>query len=96
MSGVLTGAGLVFVITGTGGDYNFDNFQINGSGLGDVIATPAAGNATTTLSWVGNPAVNLQSATSLSPSNWQDVASTAGTLFDYRNEYRPAEILPAG
>lgn len=78
LTGTLTGAGLVFVVTGSGGDVNFDNFQINGSGLGAIIATPGAGNTTTTLSWVGNPAVNLQSATSLSPSNWTDVPNTLG------------------
>lgn len=77
LSGVMTGAGLVFVIVGSGGDYNFDNFQITGSGIGNIVYGPQIGN-TVDLSWVGNPAVNLQSATSLSPANWQDVPNTLG------------------
>ena len=38
----------------------------------------AVANGGFTLNWVGNPAVNLQSATTLSPPNWQDVANTLG------------------
>jgi hypothetical protein len=80
LSGVITGAGLVFVITGTGGDYNFDNFAINGTGVGNIVAGPLKGGSTTTLSWVGNPAVQLQSATSLANGgNWANVVpSTLG------------------
>jgi hypothetical protein len=73
----MTGAGLVFVITGSGGDYNFDNFQINGSGLGKIDYTVSGGNVI--LSWVGNPAVQLQSATTLANGgNWANVSGTLG------------------
>jgi hypothetical protein len=77
LGGVMTGAGLVFVTTGTGGNFNFDNFQITGTGLGGVNATSLSGGLLT-LTWVGNPVVNLQSTTNLAPANWQDVPNTLG------------------
>ena len=81
LAGVITGAGLVFVIGSGGGDDNFDNFTITGTGVGNIVlagATPP----TMTLKWVGNPAVQLQSATTLSGGgNWANV--TPGTLGKY-------------
>jgi hypothetical protein len=77
LGGVMTGAGLVFVTVGSGGNHNFDNFQITGTGLGGINVGPLTGG-NIKLSWVGNPLVNLQSATILSPSNWQDVPNTLG------------------
>jgi len=78
LSGVMTGAGLVFVTAGTGGTFNFDNFIITGTGVGGInISQPMGGYAN--LTWVGNPAVNLQSSTNLSSSiYWQDVPNTLG------------------
>ena len=78
LSGVMTGAGLVFVTVGTGGNFNFDNFQITGTGLGGINVGPlTAGNIN--LTWVGNPVVNLQSSTNLGSSiYWQDVPNTLG------------------
>ncbi len=73
----MTGAGVVFVTTGTGGDFNFHNFQLTATGLGGLNVSPA-NNGSATLSWVGNPAVNLQSTTNLSAPNWQDVPNTSG------------------
>lgn len=76
LSGIMTGAGLVFVYTGSGGNDNFDNFIITGSGLGDInIARTTNG---LNLTWVGNPAVNLQSTTNLSSHTWVDVPKTLG------------------
>jgi hypothetical protein len=78
LTGVMTGAGVVFVNTGSG-TFNFDNFAINATGLGGVnLGTMSAGNIP--LTWVGNPAVNLQSTTSLSPSSWTDVPNTLGAF----------------
>jgi hypothetical protein len=78
LSGVMTAAGVVFVTVGTGGTFNFDNFQITGTGLGGINVGPLSGG-NMNLSWVGNPAVNLQSSTNLSSSiYWQDVPSTLG------------------
>lgn len=78
LGGVMTGAGLVFVTAGTGGTFNFDNFVITGTGVGGInVGPPTSGNIN--LSWVGNPAVNLQSSTNLSSSiYWQDVPNTLG------------------
>ena len=78
LGGVMTGAGLAFVTVGTGGNFNFDNFLITGTGLGGInVGSPTGGNLN--LSWVGNPVVNLQSSTNLSSSIfWQDVPNTLG------------------
>lgn len=76
LSGVMTGAGLVFVTVGTGGTFDFDNFQITGTGLGGITVGPLTGG-NITLSWVPNALVNLQSTTNLL-GNWQDVLNTLG------------------
>ena len=79
LSGTITGAGLVFTYIGTGGTFNFDNFQITGTGIGGITVGALSGN-TIPLSWIGNPAVHLQGATNLNPPVifWSDVANTAG------------------
>ena len=78
LSGVMTGAGLVFVTVGSGGNFNFDNFGITGTGLGG-INTGALSNGHLALTWVGNPAVNLQSSTNVAnAAAWQDVPNTWG------------------
>jgi hypothetical protein len=78
LSGVMIGAGLAFVTTGSGGAFNFQNFLIKGNGVGGVVEGPVTGG-NVNLSWVGNPAVKLQSSTNLSSSlNWQDVPNTYG------------------
>lgn len=78
LKGVMTGAGLVFVTVGTGGSFDFDNFTITGTGIGGLNTSPASGG-NLNLTWVGNPAVKLQSATSLTGTvNWQDVPGTYG------------------
>ena len=78
LNGIMTGAGLVFVTIGTGGNFNFDNFGIIGTGLGGINTGPLT-NGNINLSWVGNPAVSLQSSTNLSNNaSWQDVPNTSG------------------
>ncbi|MGA9777102.1 MAG: hypothetical protein WBS33_02415 [Verrucomicrobiia bacterium] len=79
LSGVMTGAGLVFVTVGSGGTFNFDYFQIADLGVvGGVNVGPLTGG-NLNLSWVGNPSVKLQSSTNLNSSlNWQDVPNTYG------------------
>ena len=78
LKGVMTGAGLVFVTIGGGGTFDFSNFVITGTGVGGItIGAVAGGNLN--LSWVGNPAVKLQSSTNLTSSlYWQDVPGTYG------------------
>jgi hypothetical protein len=76
LSGMITGIGFVFVTVATGGSYNFDNVSVTSTGVGGINFTqPTGGNMT--LSWIGNPAVNLQSSTNL-PGNWLDVPGTFG------------------
>ncbi len=78
LSGVMTAAGLVFVTVETGGTFHFDNFMITGTGVGGINVGSLTNN-NLNLSWVGNPAVNLQSSTNLSSSiYWQDVPNTYG------------------
>lgn len=77
LQGAMTGFGLVCVTVGSGGTFNFDNILITGSGVGSLNVGPLAGGALN-LSWVGNPAVNLQSNTNLNTSNWIDVPGTLG------------------
>jgi hypothetical protein len=78
LSGLVTGAGLVFQHFGTsGGDINYNSFSIQGIGLGGIYANSPT-NGVVSLSWVGNPLVNLQTSPSLSPSSWQDVPNTLG------------------
>ncbi|HET7626574.1 MAG TPA: hypothetical protein VFM25_15065, partial [Verrucomicrobiae bacterium] len=77
LTGTITGAGLVFVTVGSGGNMNFDNFTITGSGVGGItVGAVNAGNLN--LSWVGNPAVSLQSTTNLASPDWQDVNGSSG------------------
>jgi len=75
LKGDMTGAGLVFVTAGSGGTFNFTDFAITGTGVGGINlgASPGILN----LSWVGNPAVELQSTTNLL-GTWQDVPNTFG------------------
>jgi hypothetical protein len=77
LGGVTTGAGLVFVTVNTGGTFNFDNFIITGTGIGGINAASGTGG-NVNLTWVGNPAVNLQSTTNLTNPNWLDVTNTKG------------------
>ena len=78
LSGVMTGAGLVFVTIRTGGTFNFANFAITGNGIGGLNAGRASGGKAN-LTWVGNPVVKLQSNTNLqNNASWQDVPNTYG------------------
>jgi len=77
LKGTMTGAGLVFVTAGAGGNHNFDNFIITGPGIGGITSGPLTGG-NLNLSWIANPVVGLQSSTSLNPQGWTDVAGTLG------------------
>jgi len=77
LDGVITGAGVV-VSHSSEGTIDFDNFKIIGTGIGGLTIV-ASGPNTVTLSWVGNPAVRLQSSTKLGTGeNWVEVPNTAG------------------
>jgi len=81
LKGIMTGAGLVFVTVSTGGTFNFQNFAITGNGPGG-INVGALSNGNLNLSWVGNPAVELQSTTNLTSNIWKDLPATYG-LYSY-------------
>jgi len=78
LSGSITGAGLVFVHTGTGGTFDFNNFLVTGTGIGGVtVNSVSSGNIN--VSWVGAPNVSLQSATNLNPRVvWTTLPATTG------------------
>jgi len=78
LTGTLTGAGLVFTHVGTGGTFNFDNFQITGTPLGNV-AVSSQTSTTISLAWPANPNVQLQSTTDLAPPVvWANVPGSLG------------------
>jgi arabinogalactan endo-1,4-beta-galactosidase len=76
LAGDITGAGLVFTHTGTGGTYNFDNFKITAANVG-ALAVGSVANGTIGLTWNGAVNVRLQSATQLN-GTWSDIPSTGG------------------
>jgi hypothetical protein len=80
LSGPITAAGLLFQYFGAGGSINFNSFNIQATGAGNLVGSLNIGpliNGTVTLTWIGNPAVNLQSASSLT-STFADISSTLG------------------
>ena len=77
LQGVMTGFGLVFVTVGAGGNFNFDSIAITGTGVGGINASPLIGG-NFNLTWVGNPAVNMESTTNLANPVWLTVPNTLG------------------
>lgn len=77
LSGTITGAGLVFVHTSSGGTFNFDNFVITATNVGN-LSMNSVSNGNVTISWP--PALNvcLQSSTNLSGGSWSNSFSTSG------------------
>jgi hypothetical protein len=77
LRGPITAAGLLFQNFGTsGGSINYDAFAIQAPGyIGGLNIGPLV-NGSVTLTWIGNPAVNLQSSTDL--IHWTDVPNTLG------------------
>jgi arabinogalactan endo-1,4-beta-galactosidase len=76
LTGNITGAGLVFVHTGAGGTYNFDNFKVTAANVGG-IAVSAVANGAIRLSWNGALNVRLQCATNLA-GPWTNIPGTGG------------------
>jgi hypothetical protein len=77
LSGPITAAGLLFQHFGTsGGDLNYDSFTIQAPGSTGGLDIGPLVNGSVTLTWIGNPAVFLQSSTDL--IHWAAVPNTAG------------------
>ncbi len=78
LGGVITAAGIAFVTVGSGGTFDFANFTVTGTGPGYVNEGPLSGGSVN-LTWVGNPAVDLQFSTNLNKgTGWQNWPSTYG------------------
>ena len=83
LSGSITAAGLLFQhFTTAGGSINFNLLNIQATGAGNLIGgvnigPVVNGNGTVTLTWIGNAAVNLQTAGSAT-STFTDVPNTLG------------------
>ena len=77
LSGNITGTGLVFVHTGSGGTFNFDNFLITATNAGTLTINSNA-NGTVAISWPGAMNVCIQSSTSLNGGPWSNLLQTAG------------------
>lgn len=77
LTGKITGAGLVFVYTGTGGTLNFDNFVIAASSTG-TLSVSSVSSGMVTLAWPGALNVCLQSVTNLYAGTWQNNFVTSG------------------
>ena len=77
LTGSITGAGLVFTHTGTGGTFNFDNFLITATNTGN-LAVSSISNGMVSLSWPAALNVCLQSTTNLYGTAWNSFPGTAG------------------
>ena len=77
LTGNITGAGLVFTHTGTGGTFNFDNFLITAANVGN-LAVGSISNGMVSLSWPAALNVRLQNSTNLSAGAWNAFPVTAG------------------
>ena len=76
LAGSITGAGLVFVHTGSG-TFNFDNFLITATNVSKPTINSAS-NGTVAISWPGAMNVCLQSTTNLNAAGWSNNLLTAG------------------
>jgi arabinogalactan endo-1,4-beta-galactosidase len=77
LSGNITGAGLVFVHTGSGGTFNFDNFLITATNAG-TLTINSNSNGSVAISWPGAMNVCVQSSINLNGGPWSNILSTAG------------------
>jgi len=77
LGGMITGAGLVFVHTGSGGTFNFDNFTLTATNLGNLVINSIS-NGTVAISWPGALNICVQSTTNVNGSPWNNNSLTAG------------------
>jgi len=76
LSGLITGAGVVFRHFTDNGTHDFDNFQLT-AGVGRLYASLNSGQFA--LSWFGGSTIRLQRTTNLVSPQWTDVADTLGS-----------------
>lgn len=77
LAGHITGAGLVFVHTGSGGALNFDDFAITSASTGNLMVSSVS-NGTVALSWPAALNVCLQSAADPYAETWENNFATGG------------------
>ncbi|HEY1661550.1 MAG TPA: glycosyl hydrolase 53 family protein [Verrucomicrobiae bacterium] len=100
LTGNITGAGLVFVHSGSGGTFNFDNFIITAAGVSNLTVVSIS-NGLVTLSWPKAMNIELQSATNLN-AQWTSSSQTAGQgaaalpMNDTASFFRAAAFPPGG
>ena len=76
LTGNITGAGLVFVHTGAGGTFNFDNFKVTATNVGGITVSSVT-NGAIGLGW--NAALNVRLQCATNPGGpWTNVPGTAG------------------
>lgn len=76
LTGLLTGAGLVFTHTSHGGTHNFDHFLITAA-MGS-LSVGSLSNGMLKISWPGGGNILLQSNTNLPAGAWRDETNTLG------------------
>lgn len=75
--GKITGAGVVFVHTGSGGTFNFDNFTVSATNI-ENLTINSVSNGMLAISWPGALNVCLQSTTNLYGAAWNNNFLTDG------------------
>ncbi len=76
LSGGITGAGIVFTHSGTGGTFNFNNFRITTSKPGSLAITSVT-NRQVSLGWPPATNLRMQSSTNLQGA-WSEMLATQG------------------
>ena len=76
LTGNITGAGLVFIHSGSGGTFNFDDFMITATSVSN-LGVGSISNGLVTLSWPAALNVELQASTNLQDP-WTACPETAG------------------
>lgn len=77
LAGTITGVGVVFTHTGTGGTFNFDNFMVTATNIA-ALTVSSSSNGAINLAWSGAANVYLQSTPGLTAGGWNPLPETAG------------------
>ena len=94
LSGNITGAGLVFVHTGSGGTFNFDNFLITATNAGTLTINSNV-NGAVAIAWPGAMNVYVQSSTNLNGGHLEQCSFDGGAVFGKHVCERVWCFLPA-
>jgi arabinogalactan endo-1,4-beta-galactosidase len=95
LSGNITGAGLVFVHTSSGGTFNFDNFLITATNVG-TLSINSVSNGNVSVSWPPALNVSVQSSTNLNVSSWNNNFSTLAAQASASGTFYRLTSFPIG